>query len=145
MLLGEAPSRGSDPTRPFSGRSGDRLRALVGGELEERFEVANVLGEWPGSAGKGSRWPRPLIARARMVEVTIELGLAGRMVVACGRRVAAAGGVPACASVLEWIDGPLFRVAVLPHPSGVNRWWNEPGNVESARAFLAAASRGREL
>lgn len=29
-----------------------------------------------------------------------------------------------------------LRVAVVPHPSGVNRWWNEPANVEAAGRFL---------
>ena len=24
---------------------------------------------------------------------------------------------------------------VCPHPSGLNRWWNEPANVQSAAAF----------
>lgn len=31
--------------------------------------------------------------------------------------------------------------AVLPHPSGVNRWWNEEENVARARDFLREAAR----
>lgn len=56
----------------------------------------------------------------------------------CGRRVAAAFDHrdPAL-PYLRWSEeGEPFRWAMLPHPSGVNRWWNEPENREAAREFL---------
>lgn len=30
-----------------------------------------------------------------------------------------------------------MRAAVVPHPSGVNRWWNDPANRDRAREFFA--------
>lgn len=43
----------------------------------------------------------------------------------------------------EWADvGPIsggpFSVAYLPHTSGRNRFWNQPGAEEAGRAFLLA-------
>lgn len=36
----------------------------------------------------------------------------------------------------------VAHLYVLPHPSGVNRWWNDPANLEAARAFLLRALEG---
>jgi hypothetical protein len=38
---------------------------------------------------------------------------------------------------LRWHGG----VAILPHPSGVNHWYNDPRNVARARRFLRSALR----
>lgn len=133
LLLGESPSRDSDPLTPFSGRSGDRLRALLGRELEDVFDVRNLLPAWAGPAGKGSLWPR---IEARHAALALLPEIEGRRVVMCGRRVASAFGVRPDVPFLTWL--PLDRYAVIPHPSGVVRWWNEPGNVEAAAGFLRA-------
>jgi uracil-DNA glycosylase len=145
LLIAESPSRTSDPERPLSGRSGDRLRALLGAELEDVFAVANLLDSWPGrDAGGGSKLPP---ADARAAAVAILARCRRDRIVFVGSRVARAFGVPA--PVLEpcrWYDARLFApfngrrwpaaVALLPHPSGLCRFWNEPANVELARRFL---------
>lgn len=133
LLVGEAPSRTSDPAVPFSGRSGDRLRELLGRPLEDAFEIRNLLAEWPGAAAKGSAWDRGA-ARERAVEITRLDWYRGRLLVAVGRRVARAFALPAL-PYLE-VVGEKYPAAVLPHPSGVDRWFNDPQNVEAARAFL---------
>lgn len=43
--------------------------------------------------------------------------------------------VPGWAQGLLWPDA---RFAVMPHPSGVSRWWNAPAHVEEAGAFMRA-------
>lgn len=138
LLLGEAPSRTSDPLRPFSGSSGDRLRLVLGGALRPSYQLANLFSAWPGreSDGKGSRWD----AREARAAASA-LDLRGRRVVFVGRRVARAFGHER-APFLEWAEDERgFRFAVLPHPSGIVRWWNEPANVERARSFLLDAAR----
>lgn len=57
-----------------------------------------------------------------------------------GKRVASAFGLDEeylADPVAFPIGGRPVAVHVVPHPSGVNRWWNEPANRERARAFLA--------
>jgi hypothetical protein len=44
-----------------------------------------------------------------------------------GRRVAAAFGL-ASAPYLEWTEARGRTWVVMPHPSGVNRWWNDEEN-----------------
>lgn len=135
LLIGEAPSRTSDPLRPFSGTTGGRIVALAGQPLEQSWQLANLLPAWPGRAGKGTRWDRAAARRAALA-----LDVEGRRVVFVGRRVAAAFGHQH-APFLEWLDDPErgCRFAVLPHPSGIVRWWNEPANADAARSFLRGA------
>jgi uracil-DNA glycosylase len=137
VLVGQAPSRDTDGRAPFSGKSGQRLERLAGlgsGELQARFALANVLQRWPGSAGKGDLFP---MADARRAAPRLLRALAGRRVVAVGCAVAKALGVASALPDLTWRKFALLdAIAVVPHPSGVNRWWNEPGNRDAAAAFL---------
>lgn len=124
--------------RPFAGRSGDRLADLLGAaslrDLRDRYRLVNLLGYWPGPSpsGKGSAFP---LDEARRAAETLPLADGSLL---CGRRVAQAYGL-ARVPFLEWIDARGRRVAVIPHPSGVSRWWNDPENVRRARIFLEAA------
>lgn len=132
LLVGQAPARGADDLPAFSGRSGDRLRRLLGGLPEEdfkaRFDAFNVLPRWPGKAGKGDRFPldvaKAIASRCRL--------RAGRVLLFGG--AAAAFGV---GSRFRWVSTDAGLVAGLPHPSGVNRWWNEEANRAEAGAFFA--------
>jgi hypothetical protein len=72
-----------------------------------------------------------------------------------GARVAAAFGVeqtwpryrwlllrrgpcePGRRAPLVALDRDVVRAAVLPHPSGRSRWWNDAGAVEELEAFVA--------
>ena len=132
LIVGEAPSMRT--SRPFAGRSGERLAELAGTSLEsirDRFRLVNLLGHWPGpdASGKGSAFP---MEQARPAAATLRLP-GGSLL--CGRRVAAAFGL-ANAPYFAWRDVDGRRVAVIPHPSGVSRWWNDPANVDAARSFL---------
>lgn len=59
--------------------------------------------------------------------------LRGRLVVLAGKNVARAFGVRA--EYHEWLVSPGCRAVVVPHPSGVNRWWNSADNREASRVF----------
>ena len=54
----------------------------------------------------------------------------------CGRRVAAAFGFRADVAYLRWYRWEGKWYAVIPHPSGIVRWYNDPANVQRARRFL---------
>jgi uracil-DNA glycosylase len=160
-LVGQAPSRSS--ALPFEGRSGRRVEALAGlepGELGATLTLVNVLDRWPGknAYGKGDAFPRPRMVRERACRIMGALAEAEvDRVVFAGRLVAVTFGMPAGTPYLSWVapagggdgDGawavpewmlphvwPSARFAVLPHPSGVNRWWNERANERRARRFL---------
>lgn len=131
-IVGEAPSRTSEA--PFDARSGRRIAELAGVPLDA-FALYNVLDEWPGTAGKGSRFPPLRDARPAAADLLPLLDGHARVVVA-GKRAAAALGFRE--RYLVWTDGPAGgRWAILPHPSGVNRWWNDPANLDAARRFLS--------
>lgn len=134
LIVGQAPSRFSDPREPLSGRSGRRLAALCGTDLDgflAAFERVNLIGSHPGKAGKGDSFP---LARARRAAAVVSARFHGRSVVLLGGNVAAALGV-AGVDLLRWHKAPGFTFAVCPHPSGVCRWWNSPANEKAARVF----------
>jgi hypothetical protein len=97
---------------------------------------ANLLLNYLGEDGDGDAFPA---SDARLAALDAADELSGRTVVFVGRRVAQAFG---CKS--DWFrwdrvffkDGSEFRFAVIPHPSGRNRWWNDPKNVDQAEKFL---------
>lgn len=138
LIVGQAPSRNSDPSEPLSGCSGRRLAALCGMDLAEflaAFERVNLLGRFPGkSTGKGDAFP---LDRARRAAGRVGPTFHGYEVVLLGKNVQAAFSV-ADVPILRWLPAPGFRFAVCPHPSGVCYWWNDPANVRRARRFWRA-------
>ena len=139
LLLGAAPSRSSDPSRPLiGGHSGTKLQELCGLNLRQYFEAfdrADLLQAYPGSI-----WPK---VQASAAAAALLPALRGRRVVLVGRGVAEAFGLRAPA--LEWTrllysgDASAYiEVAYLPHPSGLNLWWNCPANTEAAAKFMRA-------
>lgn len=135
VIVGESNPFGGDPRFALyhlpRGASGDRLREIVGlrDATYEAIPKVNLCArEW--------KTKEAVIAATR-------LRLDYEVVVACGRKVAVAFG---CAR-----DYPMFfpcylavgggkkcNVLLLPHPSGLNRMWNEDGARARARRLLAA-------
>lgn len=116
---------------PLEGPCGDRLARLAGmpghRELRRRARLVNLLPAWPGKSGKGDAFPlREARDRARRLRTRGTVLLAGRV-------VAAAFGL----ADAEYFE-PRGRFHVIPHPSGVSHWWNDPANVRRARRFLRA-------
>jgi hypothetical protein len=141
LVVGQAPGRTGDPTRPFDSRrgSGRRLAELAGVEaISDVADVVNVLDSWPGAAGqKGDRFP---MGAARRAAARVDLGGYDRVLL-IGRGVAAAFGVSA--PFLVWFPLRGAEAAVVPHPSGVNHWWNDGSNKERARGFFREVFRER--
>jgi uracil-DNA glycosylase len=149
LFIGEAPSRTSDPKVAFSGRSGQRLANIAGlshDEFLRRVDTVNLLGYWPGKRGKGDDLD-PFQAAVAATNVLFERCVGRKLVFLVGRRVADAFGfrdydllsgyiAPSknIFGVRPSMNGPTW--VVLPHPSGVNRWWNDPANVRKAKRLL---------
>jgi hypothetical protein len=143
LVIGEAPNRTGLATSPVDGRAGARLANLGGVTVEEfrrLFVRANVLASWPGAgARKGSRFP---VAKARHGAARLSRRfVGGRLVILLGHRVAAAFGVTDAYLEPLRIVGRACVVVVVPHPSGVNRWYNDDANVVRARRFMSYAVR----
>lgn len=142
LIIGEAPARTGDPRKPLTGRSGRRLAQLCGLEpavYARTFARANVLEAWPGKAGRSGKGDafHVSIARHRAAFLRRRF-VGGRLVVLLGLRTARAFGVQAAYFVRQRVA--CANVVVLPHPSGVNRWWNVPANAARARRFLRRAA-----
>ena len=61
------------------------------------------------------------------------------VVLYAGRRVAAAFDIHPHHEGLDYFEGVAYLdkpTYMVPHPSGVNRWWNERTNRERACDFL---------
>jgi uracil-DNA glycosylase len=143
LIIGQAPGRRGDG-EPLSGMAGRRLAALCCLELEElldRFERVNLLKTFPGKSGKGDAFP---LAEARTAAVGLLSAVAAhRHTILLGSNVARAFQLHRL-PLLEWRDA--FRdlgsfVAVCPHPSGVNRWWNDSANFVRASRFWRDLAR----
>lgn len=141
LIIGQAPSQNGDPGRPLlDGSTGNRLRSLLGvsiDEYTELFERVNLLQEFPGKSGKGDAFPIES-ARQRAAELTSTLRR--RTVLLIGGNVARAFGINS--DYLKWTFQNGYWCMIVPHTSGVNRWWNEPANVELARRELTTLVHG---
>jgi hypothetical protein len=131
-IVGQAPSRRLNERALDCPGSGDRLAALCGiprAEMLARCRAVNLLARWPGKSGKGDgfdmRAARRAASKMRMRGVVLLLGW----------NVARATGSQS-RTYLEWhrLRGAL--AVVFPHPSGVNRWYNDRANKRRAARFL---------
>jgi uracil-DNA glycosylase len=122
-FVGQAPSRTSDPRQPLSGRSGRFLADLLGVGMETflRYRRVNLLDRWPGKNGKGDAFPVAKAAKRRFRGRVVVLGL---------KTASALGLEPAYFSPQTGLNAVFV---VVPHPSGVNRWWNSSKNRQTAR------------
>lgn len=110
--------------------SGNRLREILGLSDVEYSKLAKVnlcTGVWRMPAARRS---------------AAELRTKYSVVVCLGGKVRLAFNAPA-PFCTETTDG--LTLVSIPHPSGLNRNWDEPGSHERARALLGrhlAAARG---
>lgn len=155
VMVGQAPSaRGStEPRHALTGRPMRFLFDVAGIGLMEyirTFERHNLVREWrgyrrAGCAASGSALP---VADAVVGAQALLARAAGRRLLCWGTEVAgvfrrAGAAVPKDMPALTWCPltagGLTLEMAVLPHPSGLNRWWNAPANRVEAGAFLCDA------
>lgn len=137
LLIGESPNASHpDGGRPLMGAIGYRLADLAGltlAEYTDRTERVNLFERFPGAV-----WPRH---EARAAAEALAPRLSGRTTLLLGQKVAAAFGWHS--RVFSWVrpeafEYPETRLAVIPHPSSRNLWWNDPENRAAARRFLRA-------
>lgn len=147
ILLGEAPPksrmRDTPESRPFSGNSGRRFSEMIGEDIVKAFDTRNLMSEWPGPASKGSKFPM-LAAQVGAARLLRTLPSEGGRIILCGQRVARAMSlrwmVPLRWYSVSW-QSPRYiqaRAILIPHPSGVNRQWNDPELTEIVKQILLA-------
>jgi hypothetical protein len=136
LIVGESNPYGGDeyfalyPEPP--GCAGDRLCRFVMGlrraTYMQTFERVNLVqGKWSA--------PR---SRERAAEI-IGKGIEGRLFnihILLGRRVAQAFGFPDHWQPPRLRERGCVVFLMLPHPSGRNRAWHNPGMVEACREML---------
>lgn len=147
LLIGQAPGPNTDPELPLFPlpltSAGGRLQQMTGlarGGYMLRFDRINVLNFFPGQVRRDDKFPM-LVAKS--AASSIRPLLAGRTVILVGRKVAQAFCHEAEFHVWNrmkcrrhtykspgWCD-----VAIIPHPSGRNHWYNNIANQESSKAF----------
>jgi uracil-DNA glycosylase len=117
----------------LTGESGRRLAALAGMEPLKFYAITRRVNmvEYPDD------WKSPdVVKRGRLLVVELVLRL-DLPVILLGGKVAEALGLSRV-PLYEWRSGGQVQFAKVPHPSGRNRYWNDPAHVEAASAFLRA-------
>lgn len=144
LIVGEAPGKNWDGKGPaFSGRSGKFLAKLAGleGVISDHFPTVNLLKDNPGDVGKSFD-----MVRARVEAQKILRRNPGVMLILAGKRTASAFGLFPT-HTRYFMNGKLYcslgqnrvrihHYIVIPHPSGLNRVWNDPKVVRKAKKFL---------
>lgn len=133
LLVGELNPYGADPAYALYPHprhaSGNRLREIM--ELEDNaylraFDRVNLC---------TGRW---LLKKAREAAQRIVLEAQPKTIVLLGKKVCDAFNCPFQPFTLS-ASGRGYPRVVLPHPSGINRMWNEPGAYARARKILREA------
>lgn len=134
LIVGQAPSRATDGQPPFSGRSGERLARLLGvtpAELGDVAELVNLVERWPGKRGRGDAFP---IVEARDMATALTKFSQHERFVLCGGQVARSFGLDLIPLVAA--RHANRTVMLVPHPSGLNRWWNDEEHERATSAAL---------
>jgi uracil-DNA glycosylase family 4 len=156
FLVGQAPGpTEKEHRRPFMGRAGKELarwmeRAGFASDVEFRrlTYIAALIRCFPGrnASNTGDRPPprRAIVNCGPWLEAELRL-LKPRVLIAVGQLAIARFLGP---GPLEDRVGRSFGddpvIVPLPHPSGQNRWLNDPANRERLEAALAVLSDLRE-
>ncbi len=131
LFVGQAP--GQHNTVPFDGQSGRALAKLLGiayEQMRKEHRFMNIVDAWQGKDGKGDRfdWENDSVVKVRRAICGAE------SIVFCGKETAKACGIKHEFLKLFTFDG--LPAIVLPHPSGVSHWYNDPLNRRLAAARL---------
>jgi uracil-DNA glycosylase len=136
LIIGEAPGKHGDPTKPIEGRIGARLATCCGLSLQEfldTFDRVNLLEEQPQDNGKGTHFNVKAAAKvAKVIERSLQ---PGQVVLILGKRAAAAFGLTHI-QYFEWFALNHAKSVVVPHPSGASRWWNTLDNELQMIKFM---------
>ena len=146
VIVGEAPSpsatRPVQPLFPFPTRSaGARLWRMTGLSRPDYMGGFHRLDLWPTACPSSEqlRWAAWNLIGSRLLD--------GRAVVLLGRRVWLAFGGKEDVDPLLWYAGgvPAFKpacVALVPHPSGKNQWYDDERQAGAAVNFMRLLAEG---
>jgi uracil-DNA glycosylase len=137
LIVGQAPSRTCSV--PFAGRSGARLAELAGmthAEFLRRTERVNLIDRYLGKSGKGDRAPRRLLDLGAR-RLVLSGAMKGRKVLLVGAAVTRA--------VFRNFEKYMYGLPIysIPHPSGVNRAWNDPQTEIAVKVIMEVIFRRR--
>lgn len=123
----------------LTGSVGVKLACLLGQDRLEflaNYERRNLNGRWNGKIGKGDRFD-DAVGRQK-AEAMIAERVYSKYVL-LGASVWECFGHPKAEPLSKMFfepSGPSFFL--VPHPSGINQWWNDPKNRALAKARLLA-------
>jgi uracil-DNA glycosylase len=142
-LVGQAPSRRGDARKPLAGPNGRKLARLAGMSYDELIACRrrHLNADYRRKPGKGDAFDH---AKGNVNAANILLDWRVERIVLLGKNVARCFGFrdfPFLAEVR--IYGRRFLI--FPHPSSINRWWNERRNERRARQLLQRFLRGETL
>lgn len=135
LIVGEAPSKNEVTERPIEGRVGKRLAAVCGMPLADflsHFERVNLLHVRQDTKEKGFEFD--LAAGKKAAEKLRDSFKEDQIVILLGGRVAEAFRVHDHYFVETRVN--FARLYIVPHPSGVNRWYNDRSNMDAMVAFM---------
>jgi uracil-DNA glycosylase len=136
-LVGQAPSRRGDPRKPLAGPNGQKIAHLAGMSYDELIACRRRhLNTHYSRKRKGFDH-----ANGKINAADVLLDWRVERIVLLGKNVARCFGfrdLPFLAEIR--IYGRRFLI--FPHPSGVNRWWNERRNERRARQLLQRFLQG---
>ena len=138
-LVGQAPSRRGDPRKPLAGPNGRKFARLAGMSYDELIACRrkHLNTHYSGKRGKANAFDH---AKGNFNAADVLMDWRVERIVLLGKNVARCFGfrdVPFLAEIR--IYGRRFFI--FPHPSGVNRWWNE----RRARQLLQRFLRGERI
>lgn len=111
-----------DPPNSSGGRLCHLILRMDPDTYVDTFERRNLLQD---------KWSMP---RARESACRLMLESGHDPLVLCGAKVAGAFGLGYMPFNVVDCDGK--KLAILPHPSGLNRAWHESGSFDRARTFI---------
>ena len=141
-LVGQAPSRRGDPRKPLAGPNGQKIARLAGMSYDELIACRRKhLNTHNGNSGKGDAFDH---AKGRVNAADVLLDWRVERIVLLGKNVARCFGFRDLPFLAE-ISIYGRRFLIFPHPSGINRWWNERQNERRARQLLQRFLRGETV
>lgn len=139
LLIGQAPGPNTDPAAPLhpsTSGTGRNLLKLMGIPIDRYltlFHRTNLLHQFPGKHLRDDKFP---LKKARIAAEAMKPIIGDRKLIFVGRNVALAFGYHG--PFHEWRYWDSWDVAVVPHPSGRNRWYNDRANLHESEQFWRA-------
>jgi hypothetical protein len=143
-LVGQAPSRRGDPRKPLAGPNGRKIARLAGMSYDELIACRrrHLNTHYSGKRSKGDVAFDHATGNVKAADVLMDWRV--ERIVLLGKNVARCFGFRDLPFLAE-ISIYGRRFLIFPHPSSVNRWWNERRNERRARQLLQRFLRGETV